>query len=451
MAIEDFRKLRLGFVNLVMLGNFEKEAEEEAVRQSNKAKKFLEDLGAEVYSNFPAVNTVDEARSTWHFFKEKNIDGVVLFNGTFSLGNLMIEIIRNIDLPYLVWGMEEYLINNGLLTGSMIGTMPAGPIFRNLGKKFTFAYGTVGKKEGEEKVKVFMRVLRAIAYMREARIGLIGSRPDGFEISGFDELSIKNIFGTTINKVSMSELLGLIDGMDPKKVEADLKVQKEIFNTGSTSDDDMRSLSRIYLAVKEISDKYSLSAYAPQCWPELRMDRKTPMCPANGRITVDGVMASCECDMDCTLTMLLLYALTGNTPWTNDFVNKIEENDSLLFWHCGNASYNLSDDKPKIEVVFEGPAQTATLKKGTATICRLNHFKGDFEVFAGIGEAIDSRPMLKGSNMYLKMAGGNMEFIKLMLEQGIPHHNVAIHGDLSEELEEFANLVGLSSTIRKQE
>jgi hypothetical protein len=59
--------------------------------------------------------------------------------------------------------------------------------------------------------------------------------------------------------------------------------------------------------------------------------------------------------------------------------------------------------------------------------------------------------MLKGSNMYLKMAGGNMEFIKLMLEQGIPHHNVAIHGDLSEELEEFANLVGLSSTIRKQE
>jgi L-fucose isomerase-like protein len=294
-----------------------------------------------------------------------------------------------------------------------------------------------------------MRVLRAIAYMREARIGLIGSRPDGFEISGFDELSIKNIFGTTINKVSMSELLGLIDNMDPKKVEADLKVQKEIFDTEGTADEDMRSLSKIYLAVKEISAKYSLSAYAPQCWPELRMDRKTPMCPANGRITVDGVMASCECDMDCTLTMLFLYALTGSTPWTNDFVNKIEENDSLLFWHCGNASYNLSDKKPKIEVVFEGPAQTATLKKGAATVCRLNHFKGDFEVFAGIGEAIDSRPMLKGSNMYLKMAGGNMEFIKSMLDHGVPHHNVAIYGDLSEELEEYANLMGLDSTIIK--
>jgi L-fucose isomerase-like protein len=331
----------------------------------------------------------------------------------------------------------------------MIGTMPAGPIFKNLGRKYTFAYGTPGKKQADLKVEVFIKVLRAIVYLREARIGLIGARPDGFEISGFDELSIKKIFGTTINKISMNELLGLVDSMEEKKVEADLKIQKEIFDTADTSDDDMRSLSRIYLAVKEISEKYNLSAYAPQCWPELRMDRKTPMCPANGRITVDGVMASCECDMDCTLTMIILYAISGTTPWTNDFVNLIEENDSLLFWHCGNASYNLSDNKPKIEVVFEGPAQTATLKKGAATVCRVNHFKGGFEVFAGIGQAIDSRPMLKGSNMYLQMAGGNMEFIETMLKRGVPHHNVAVYGDLSEELEEFANLTGLPATIIK--
>lgn len=42
-----------------------------------------------------------------------------------------------------------------------------------------------------------------------------------------------------------------------------------------------------------------------------------------------------------------------------------------------------------------------------------------------------------------------MEFIKSMLDHGIPHHNVAIYGDLSEELEEYANLMGLSSTIIK--
>jgi len=331
----------------------------------------------------------------------------------------------------------------------MIGTLPAGSIFKNLGKRFVFAYGTVGKESSEKKVKVFMRVLRAIAYMKDARVGLIGSRPDGFEIAGFDELSIKKIFGATINKISISELLQTIDDMDSKKVQEDIKIQKKLFDIGKTSDEELGSLSRIYLAVKKISKDYNLSAYAPQCWPELRMERKTPMCTANGRITVDGVMASCEADMDCALTMLLLHALNGGTPWTSDFVNYIEENDSLLFFHGGNASYTLSDDKPKLEVVFEGPAQTATLKSGTAKMCRLNHFKGGFEVFAGVGEAIDSKPMIRGSNMYIKMAGGNMEFIKTMLDRGVPHHNVIIHGDLSEELEEYANILGLPATIVK--
>lgn len=444
-----FRKLKLGFVNLVMLGNFEKEAEDEALRHSNEAKDYLKSLGVEVYSKHSAVNTLDEARSTWHYFREKNVDGVVLFNGTFSLSNLMIEIIRNIDLPFLVWGLQEYLISKSIISGSMIGLMPSSSIFRNFGKRFSFVYGSVKRSEVKKKVAIFAKVVRAITYMEEARIGLIGSRPDGFEISGFDELSIKNIFGTTIIKISMSEFLDLIDSKEDKMVEEDVKVQKEIFDIDQTIDSQIASLSKIYLALKELIKKYSIDAYAPQCWPELRMERKTPMCVANGRITAEGIMASCEADMDCALTMLMLYALSGRTPWTNDFVNLIEENDSLLFWHCGNASYNLSYGKPKIEVIYEGPAQTATLRSGTVTTCRLNHFKGGFELFAGIGEAIDQKPMLKGSNMYVKMARGNMEFINSMLKHGVPHHNVIVHGDLSEELEEFANLLKLQSIVIK--
>jgi len=51
-----------------------------------------------------------------------------------------------------------------------------------------------------------------------------------------------------------------------------------------------------------------------------------------------------------------------------------------------NASHTISDKKPVIETVCEGPAQTAALKR-KVTVCRINHFKGSFEIFAGIGEA----------------------------------------------------------------
>jgi L-fucose isomerase-like protein len=147
--------------------------------------------------------------------------------------------------------------------------------------------------------------------------------------------------------------------------------------------------------------------------------------------------------------MLVLYSLKRCTPWTADFVNYFEESDSLLFWHCGNASYNLSDKKPSLEVVFEGLAQTASIRPGIATICRVNHLNGKFIIFGGIGEIIESEPIFKGSNAFIRMYGGNMEFVESMLVNGIPHHVVLAHGDIYEELKEFANLMNIPFIFKK--
>ena len=445
-----FRNLRIGFANVVMLGNFEKEAEDKAVAISNNVKNYIKDeLNVDVYSNIDAITNFDEANVAWKFFQSSNIDAMILFNGTFSLSNLACEIVRNSNVPLIAWGLEEYLIEKQILSGSMIGLMPIGSICKYLKKNFSFIYGQLGNPETKQRLKILVDIIRAIAFLKESKIGLMGSRPDGFEIAGFDELAIKRIFGTTIIKVSMNELLCSIDNVNQTDVENDSIKQKNLIDISKKDLEESKELSKIYIGIKKIIDQKKLQAYAPQCWPELRMDRKTPMCTANGRICAEGVMASCESDMDCTLTMLLLYAITGNTPWTADFVNYIEKKESLLFWHCGNASYNLSNKKPKLEVVFEGLAQTASLKPGVVTIARLNHFEGNFKLFAGIGEVIDSEPIFKGSNMVVQMSCGNMNFIKTMLEEGVPHHVAIVYGDLSEHLMEYAKLMNLEAVIKK--
>ena len=103
--MKDFRKLRIGFANLQMLNVFEKEAEQKAVSLSDEAKKFLEkDLNVEVFCNLPAVTNLDEAQQTWQYFSSNNVDAVILFSGTFSLSNLMAEIIRNLDVPVFSMG-----------------------------------------------------------------------------------------------------------------------------------------------------------------------------------------------------------------------------------------------------------------------------------------------------------------------------------------------------------
>ncbi len=445
----NFRKLKIGFVTLV-IDSVEKEDYKTAIRYAESAKEYLKNqLGTEIIEySFPVISYV-QAVESWKLFKANNVDAVIIFNGTFNFGNFTAEIIRNLDCPFLLWGLEEIGLQSGHFTGSMTALLASSTIFKNLNKKYTFAFGSIQNEVAINTINVFVKVVRGISYLREAVIGVIGMRPDGFEISDYDELSIKRIFGTEIVKISMYSFSDIVKSIGGKAIEDDMEIQKKIFEINKENIPEARELSRMYLALKKVIEEKGLRSYAPDCWPEFRdMDKCSP-CPANGRFNSEGVMASCECDLDGSLTLMLQYAITGTTPWFADFLNIIKENNTLLFWHCGNSPYNLSKSKPVIERVFGGLGEVTALKSGIATVCRLNSIKGEYTIHAGVGEVVETKPLLKGSNLSIRMEGGNMEFVKSMLENGIPHHNGIVYGNILEELKEFANLMNIPIVIKK--
>jgi len=440
-----FRKVRIGFVNLIL--DF-LQGQDVAVRYSTEAQEHLRSrLNAEVVEFPEPVAKREQAARAWKLFKAQDVDAVILFNGTFNTGELTAEIIRNLECPFALWGIGELALASRNFTGSMVGVMAAGALFKNFDKPFSFIYGPIDK--AQRRLEVFASAVRAIAYLREAAIGVLGMRPDGFQIAGFDELAVKQVFGTEITKISMYEFSNIIKAIDEKDIDRDMEVQKKIFDIPAKGLQEARGLSRVYLAVKKVAQERKLQSYAPDCWPELRDNDHTPICPANGRMNAEGVMASCECDVDGSLTLMMEYALAGTTPWVADFVNLIQDNDTLLFWHCGNAPHDLSNGKPKIEQVFGGPAQVHSLKAGIATVCRLNSIRGAFTMHAGIGEVVESEPLLKGSNLTIRMKGGNMKFVESLLAHGIPHHNAIVYGNYLEEMKEFARLMKIPAVIQE--
>lgn len=442
-----FRKVRIGFVNLIL--DF-LQGQDVAVRYSSEAQAHLRSrLNAEVVEFPEPVAKREQAARAWKLFKAQDVDAVILFNGTFNTGELTAEIIRNLKCPFALWGIGELALASRNFTGSMVGVMAAGALFKNFDKPFSFIYGPVSDPQAQRRLGAFTGAVRAIAYLREATIGVIGMRPDGFQIAGFDELAVKKVFGTEITKISMYEFTNTIRAVEEKEVDRDMEIQKRIFDIPAKGLQEARGLSRVYLAVKKVAQERNLQSYAPDCWPELRDNDHTPICPANGRMNVEGVMASCECDVDGSLTLMLEYALSGTTPWMADFVNLIQENDTLLFWHCGNGPHDLSNGKPKIEQVFGGPAQVHSLKAGTATVCRLNSIRGEFTMHAGVGEVVAGEPLLKGTNLTIRMKGGNMKFVESLLANGIPHHNALVYGNYLEELKEFASLMKIPIVIQE--
>lgn len=442
----NFRKLKIGFVNLIL--DF-LEGQDVAVKYSNNVKEYLKNtLNVDVVEYPEPLAKRSGAIEAWKKFKAEDVDAVILFNGTFSTGELTAELIRNLDLPFALWGIGELALQSKNFTGSMVGAMAAGALFKNLDRRFTFIYGPIEDKRAKARLDVFIKAVRGIAYLKEATIAVIGMRPDGFEIAGYDELAVKKIFGTEITKLSLYTLSKIMKDIKEKEIDSDMETQKKIWNIKPDDLNEARGLSKVYLALKKYVEENNIQSYAPDCWPELRDIDKTPICPANGRMNAEGVMASCECDVDGSLTLMLQYAITESTPWFADFVNIIKDNDTLLWWHCGNAPYNLSTGKPVIERVFGGLAQTAAMKTGTATVCRINSIKGEFTIHAGAGEVIETDPLLKGSNLSIRMNCGNMEFVESLLQNGIPHHNGLVYGNILDELKEFANLMNIPITIK---
>ena len=441
----NFRKVRIGFVNLTL--SFLK-GQEKAVELSREVIDYLEkELDIKVIEFPGLVAERSQAKQAWLKFKAENVDAVILFNGTFNTGELVAEIIRNLDCPFALWGLSELALPTRDFSGSMVAVMAAGTIFKNMDKEFTFIYGTVKEEATRKKVHVFVNTIRAIAYLKEATIAVIGMRPDGFQIACADELLIKKLFGTEITNVSTYTFSKIGKDIDEKAIDSDMETQKQIFDIKPDDSPSARGISRMYLALKKIAEEKNIQAYAPECWPEFRDVDKTPFCPANSRMTTEGIMASCECDVDGALTMMLGYAVTGNSVFFADFVNFIEDNNTILFWHCGNAPYDLAKSKPICQKIFGGLSTISALKSGAVTVCRLNSIKDQFMLHSGTGDAIEAEPVLKGSNVLVRMRGGNRKFVESLLENGIPHHNAIVYGDITEELKEFAKFMRIPFVI----
>ncbi|TET48418.1 hypothetical protein E3J59_00605, partial [Candidatus Aerophobetes bacterium] len=254
----NFRKPRIGFVNLIL--SFLR-GQEKAVQLSRGVVNYLEkELGVEVIEFTQPVTQRSEAKEAWIRFKAENVDAVILFNGTFNTGELVAEIIRNLDCPFALWGLGELALETRDFSGSMVAVMAAGTIFKNFDKEFTFIYGTIKEEEAKKRVGLFVNTARATAYLKEATIAVIGMRPDGFQIAGADELAIKKLLGTEIINVSTYTFSKIVKGINEKEVNSDIEIQKEIFDINPNDLPGIRGTSRMYLALKKMVKEKNIQA-----------------------------------------------------------------------------------------------------------------------------------------------------------------------------------------------
>ena len=396
------------------------------------------------------LTTPEEVNEAIRLMREARTDAVVMVYGAFTGDDIAASIVQKMHVPLILWApyeppyeREERLWANALCAM----TMNAAALDR-LGYPCHTVYGSWEDKRAAGKVTALLRgyaVKKALAGMT---MGIFGYRPTNYYVSTFDEAAIRRTFGIAMNATELKTVFDDMAALPGEEVRADMDAVAARWDPALLPAGHLENHSRLYLALKKRirADGYDFGVI--KCWPEMGAAHTQP-CAVLGRLLDDGISIGCEGDVDAAITQKLAMLLSpGNAPFITDMIDLNEEDNTLCFWHCGNAAPSLHNEKYRPELrnhplVGQGTAFWTALKPGTVTIARLHNDHGQYKLALMRGEALDRDRITRGSMVQVRMEAPVRQTAESLIGHRIPHHYVLVWDDLYEPLKQTAALMDI--------
>lgn len=392
------------------------------------------------------VTTAGEAVKAALMLKGKDLDAVVVVQGTFTDASLVLHLAHTLDLPLLLWAFQDKPTGERLRLNSLCGINLGAHALKAAGKNFKAVYGDPDSRRALEEVTAYVRAAGARKWLKGRRLGLIGRRPQGFYASNFNEISLYSRLGVAVEYISLDEVFNLaskINADDSHLLLQDVKGYDKLDSQGVE-----RSV-RGYLALKEIVTRKSLDGIALECWPDFMAYYGGAACFALSKLNDEGIVAACEADVNGAVSMLLGQYFSGKPTFLADLVVGDEEKNELIFWHCGAAPQSLaSPTAPVVAGVHPNRkiplALYFPLQGETVTIMRLSPGPDNsLRLLLGRGAGLQAPLLFSGNTLPVRMEKPVNDIIAAILAEGFEHHYVIVYGDLAKELRDFSALLGL--------
>lgn len=423
---------------------------------ANPPGNAAEDIGAEFISwSKPVASSGDVAEAVL-WLQNEGIDAIVCQLCAFCGDGNVARALADAKLPTLLWCVEEPTHEGVLLLNSMTTLNLFTSVFHREGHRFQWAYGNATDKRFCDKLAVFVRAVKGIKALREARIVRIGGTAPGFINLGFDAADIRRLTGADVEDM---ELDCLFERMESQDAHAVRETVDEIKGKYTVSKDigelQFENTARLMLALKQLSAEEGVSAAALMCWPRLQNEKAVSPCLASALLNDTGFVVSCEGDVPGALTMLAANAMSSCPSAIMDLVDMDVAADALEFWHCGlGVPYFDSCMKPRLvkmpSAVFDQPGIAVHTKfRAQATSIMRFELQGEPRVFC-TGAKIINGPHNGHTGASCSCTGFTVlgarltaeELLDLVCASGTPHHYVIAGGDIEKETIALAGLMG---------
>ena len=300
----------------------------------------------------------------------------------------------------------------------------------------------------------YVKLLRTVHHLRNSRVLLVSPPAARPSVAGFEER-----FGTTFAYPSYLDLKAAYDAVDVararKQAEAFLRLATRVVEpTRQEIDDSLR----LHLAIQDLLRKEKANAIAIDCLGGFgRKELPAYPCIAFSRLNDMGMYGVCECDLDSTMTQLLVTSFSGKPGFVSDPVFDTSRNE-VIHAHCVSATAMQGVGGPASPFIVRShledhrgvSMQVLLPPGGPVTVAR---FSGPQKFVVSTGEAAGNVDDERGCRTKIRTRVPNarkfLEDYAAAIAGSNPRvgtrdllHRVVFYGDHTESIDRLGRLLG---------
>ena len=378
--------------------------------------------------------------------KREGVDAVFIINCNFGNEEAAADIAKAMGKPVLLWAPldDEYYVDGMRPTDSQCGLFGVSRQMQRFHIPFShLPCCRVESDEFKDGFLSFVRVACMVKNFTGLRIGQIGLRPAPFYSVIWNEGELMEKFGLKIIPINFAlieqRMKATLDERPAEMKEIADGIRKN-YRMDDLTPKYVDTMAAYAVTLKRLYTEFDLDAISAECWTAtpVMFDGFAP-CTVYSILNDMGYLVSCESDMHCLLTMILLKSATlgEGKPLFGEFtVRHPEDRNAELLWHCGPF--------PLSQKAESGVGSTARLvnqrswfraKDGVYTVARLDQESGRYVILPLVGKTTEG-PATHGTYLWVKF--DDLQKIEDRIIDGpYIHHFTEIAGDYTREIREF--------------
>ncbi|MGI6261802.1 MAG: L-arabinose isomerase family protein [Acutalibacteraceae bacterium] len=393
-------------------------------------------------------------------FEQQGADCIITLHMAYSPSLESVGVLTETSLPIIVLDTtetfsfdfqqnpDEINYNHGIH-----GVMDLCSLLRRNGKPYAICAGHWQNSDVIGRAAGFARAAKAAGALKGMRVGSCGGSFAGmgdFLVSG-EELCQR--FGAELETADPAELCAIRDSVTEEEIEREMAHSRERFEIPEPLDETcFRLNTKACLTVRKWAERHLLGAFSVnflKVSPSAGLDSMpfTEAC----RAMEQGIGYAGEGDvLTAAFTGALLQAFPESS-FTEIFCPDWQ-NGNLFLSHMGEMNYRVAEEKPQLRGASFNYTDAsapvvgyARFRGGKAVFLNISRGAKDFRAVVAPVEMLETPPQVFTSSMrgWMRPSVGLPRFLEQLSQNGATHHSILIYGAEPEQMEFFAQLLGM--------